>query len=97
MAIQFLIMKESLQHRTYNIGDQDLSLSKREICARVGELTPFTVIEDQFNADIDQRDYQVSYERLYNEGFKPVTSFDDELKNLFTYYTGLNDAKYENG
>lgn len=96
-AVRFLVMENNLQHRTYNIGDEGLALSKREICAKVGELTPFTVIEDQFNADIDQRDYQVSYDRLYNEGFRPTANFEHELTNLFTYYQGLNDAKYENG
>lgn len=96
-AIVFLLQKTNLTYSTYNVGDERLAFSKSDICEMIAKRTPFTVIEEQFSKDVDQRDYRVSYSRLYAEGYSPQADFEDEINNLFTYYRAINDAKYENG
>ena len=80
-----------------NIGDSRLSFSKKEICNKISELTEFTVVENEFSKDQDQRDYRVSYEKMENLGFKCEVDFQTSLKQILNYYQILYDAGYENG
>ena len=80
-----------------NIGDSRLSYSKREICNKISELTEFTVVENEFSKDADQRDYVVSYEKMENLGFRCKVDFKNSLKQILNYYQILYDSGYENG
>ena len=96
-AIELLISKSKLKHKTYNIGDNSLGLSKREICDMISSKTEFNIVSDEFAEDPDQRDYVVDYGRLYGEGFKPVMDLNRQLDVLKNYYVSTFSAGYENG
>lgn len=58
-----------LKHKVYNAGDNELNWTKKELAEYIAECTNCNVTYDDVKADIDQRDYEVSYDKLNNEGF----------------------------
>ena len=96
-AIELLISKSNITHKTYNVGDDSLGLSKRNICDMISSKTDFNIVSDEFAKDPDQRDYVVDYGRLYGEGFKPVMDLNRQLDVLKNYYFSMFSAGYENG
>ena len=96
-AIHHLCVTNSLKHNVYNIGDPRLSITKNGICREIQKLTEFTVVENDYARDVDQRDYTVDFTRLSNESFLCEMQFDTEIRNLFKYYKAKYEAGYENG
>jgi|TARA_B100001093_G_C26842525_1_gene1021237 nucleoside-diphosphate-sugar epimerase len=96
-ATIYFSQEENYTPGPINIGDSRLSFSKREICNKISELTEFTVVENEFSKDADQRDYVVSYEKMENLGFKCEVDFNSSLKQILNYYQILYNAGYENG
>tara|TARA_B100000287_G_scaffold434507_1_gene499146 strand:+ start:1228 stop:2151 length:924 start_codon:yes stop_codon:yes gene_type:complete len=96
-AIFHFLNKNDLDHKIYNVGDPALSYTKNEICKLISGYTPFTIIENSYSADIDQRDYKVSYERIMDSGFRCKKSLDLEIEVLMHYYQTRFDSGYLNG
>jgi nucleoside-diphosphate-sugar epimerase len=59
----------SLKHKIYNCGDNDLNWTKRELAEYIQERTKCHLFYVEFAKDLDCRDYEVSYQKLNNEGF----------------------------
>lgn len=96
-ALVWISLSDRLEHLTYNVGDEKLAFTKREICELIGKFTNFAIVESEFNEDPDQRDYEVSYRRLSDTGFNSIRLINDEILSLFKYYQALQASSYENG
>lgn len=96
-AVELIALKSTLEHKTYNVGDKSLSLSKRDVCELIASETAFTIVADEFAKDPDQRDYVVDYTRIYDEGFVPTIKLKEQLGILKNYYLSILHAGYENG
>ena len=49
----------------FNVGIEDANLSKKELCEKIKEYLPKTlIIENEFNKDPDQRNYIVSNKKF---------------------------------
>mgnify|MGYP003644319543 FL=1 len=69
------------EHKVYNCGANHLNWTKRELAEYVKEHTGCFVHYEEIGKDADQRDYEVSYDKLEAEGFK----CDVDMK------TGINE------
>ena len=57
------------KHKVYNAGANRLNWTKRELAEYVKEHTGCFVHYEEIGKDADQRDYEVSYDKLESEGF----------------------------
>ena len=80
-----------------NIGDPNLALTKLDVCEKIASLTEFHIISNEYAEDMDQRDYEVSYDKMLSKGFKCIMEFDLAMNGLLNYYESLFQASYENG
>ena len=72
MAKAFTMGVENIgnwKHKVYNCGANHLNWTKRELAEYVKENTGCFVHYEEIGTDADQRDYEVSYDKLENEGF----------------------------
>ena len=96
-AVRHFINISDLSYDIYNVGDPALSYTKREICNLISKYTPFTILENSYAADIDQRDYIVSYDRIIETGFKCEKVLNSEIEVIMAYYTARFNCGYLNG
>jgi len=96
-AVRHFINISDLSHDIYNVGDPALSYTKREICNLISKNTPFKILENSYAADIDQRDYVVSYDRIIGTGFKCEKVLNLEIEVIMAYYTARFNSGYLNG
>jgi len=96
-AVKHFINISDLSHDIYNVGDPALSYTKREICNLISKYTPFKILENSYAADIDQRDYVVSYDRIIGTGFKCEKVLNSEIEVIMAYYTARFNSGYLNG
>ena len=92
-----VIMDKVHKYDIFNVGDPDLSYTKREICNLISGYTPFTISENSYAADIDQRDYDVSYDRINGTGFKCEKVLNSEIEVIMAYYSARFNCGYLNG
>ena len=57
------------KYKVYNAGANHLNWTKRELAEYVKEHTGCFVHYEEIGTDADQRDYEVSYDKLESEGF----------------------------
>lgn len=55
---------------TYNVGHESLNLTKHALARQVADLTGCRLLEAEGH-DRDERDYAVSYEKIFGTGWKP--------------------------
>ena len=96
-AVRHFINISDLSYNIFNVGDPALSYTKREICDLISKYTPFTISENAYAADIDQRDYVVSYDRIIGTGFKCEKDLNSEIEVIMAYYTARFNSGYLNG
>lgn len=96
-AIIHFIKMTDVPYDVFNVGDPALSYTKLEICNLIADHIPFTIIEDSFAADIDQRDYAVSYDRIVETGFSCEKVLNSQIKVIIDYYKARFDSGYLNG
>ncbi len=85
MARAFLFAIENmdrLRYKVYNCGSNELNCTKRELADMVADEIGCFVFEGEIGVDPDQRDYEVSYDRLAAEGYKISLSLEDGIKQL---------------
>ena len=96
-AVEHLSLATNLEDRIFNVGDPKMSLTKRQICDHINNLKSFTVVENDYTQDFDNRDYTVNFDRLTKTGFECLSKFEAEIQNLYDYYNCRFVAGYENG
>lgn len=69
----------------YNLGNDALNMTKLQLAQRIEQILGFynavEVIEGQ--SDPDKRNYSVSSEKLYREGFRPNQGLDQTVTGLY--------------
>ena len=96
-AVEYFSHDNNFQSGPLNIGDPNLALTKLDVCEKIASLTEFHIISNEYAADMDQRDYEVSYDKMTSKGFECQMVFDDAMDGLLNYYQSLFQASYENG
>lgn len=69
-------------HKVYNCGANKLNWTKRELAEYVKKETGCFVHYEEIGSDADQRDYEVSYDRLDAEGFECDVDMESGIQDL---------------
>ena len=96
-AIMHFIELKNPSNKVFNVGDPELSYTKKEICSLIGSYMPFTIVEEAFAKDLDERDYIVSYDRILSTGFSCTRKLHEEIEPIIQYYKSRFDSGYLNG
>lgn len=73
---------DSMRDQAFNVGDESLNYSKREIVEAIRDEVEFYVDYADFAHDPDQRDYVVSYEKIRATGFKTEVDLKTGIREL---------------
>lgn len=74
---------ESMKNEVYNIGSEKMNKTKEDVANMIREKLNFEILfVDKGVPDPDQRDYEVSYEKIRNKGFETKISFEKGLDEL---------------
>jgi len=73
---------DAMRGNVYNVGDESMNYTKRDIALKIKESVDFYLHEAQVGTDPDQRDYEVDYSRLKSLGFRAKVDLDDGIKEL---------------
>lgn len=87
------------QGEAFNVGLSTANLSKLELCEKIKEYIPdFVITTNEFNKDMDKRNYIVSNDKLEATGWTPDCSLDYGIQELIKSYPVLinTDTKYTN-
>jgi len=82
--------------RAYNVGNDDLNMTKGQLAIAIGEHIPFDVSYSGVGEDPDKRDYIVSNQRLKDAGFEATRSLDDGIEELIKGYSMMGRGTYRN-
>jgi nucleoside-diphosphate-sugar epimerase len=88
---------DKMKGEAFNVGDECLNISKRAVAEKIIEKTKqmngfeaylFTENKEK-RKDPDQRDYEVSYEKIQKvgKGFRTQVSLDQGLEELIKFYS----------
>ena len=81
----------------YNVGLSDANVSKKELCEHIQKQLPeFIFIDEQIGKDPDQRNYNVSNEKIESTGFDTEFSLDRGIGELIKGYGMIKNTKYGN-
>ena len=80
---------DKMSGQVYNIGSDKLNATKQNIASIIQQFLPQTKINLINKTDIDQRDYEVSSEKIYKTGFKPLYDLKHGINELVHYYSFL--------
>lgn len=73
---------KSFKHKVYNVGSDNMNWTKRELATYIGEKTGCSLTFNDTHADADQRDYEVDYSRIQNEGWKTYVTMEEGIDDL---------------
>ena len=100
MANSFLFAMETrgMSGQVYNCGSNDMNYSKKDICEMIKDKTGCYVHYNDFDYDKDNRDYEVSYDKLEALGFEVTIGVERGIDELIDVYKVLNfvDKRYHN-
>jgi nucleoside-diphosphate-sugar epimerase len=87
-----------MRGKIYNVGDNDNNWTKRQLVEYVQKRTSCEVYYNEDKVDPDFRDYEVSYRRINEIGFKCKVSVEEMLDDLIAYYANefYSDFLYMN-
>ena len=71
------------KNNIYNVGLSDANLSKKELCLLIKkQIKDLEIFENNFDQDVDQRNYIVSNKKIENTGFKTQISINEGITEL---------------
>jgi len=86
-AILFAIQNiEKMQGEVFNIGSVDLNLTKRQVAEFIKKKVKYYLHYADFGRDEDQRDYEVSSEKIEALGFETTVSLETGVSQLIDLF-----------
>jgi len=73
---------DEMNHEIYNVGSEDLCLTKGDIAFRIRKYVDFHLKFADFGIDPDKRNYKVSFKKIHDLGFETKYSIDYGIKEL---------------
>jgi nucleoside-diphosphate-sugar epimerase len=80
---------ELMRGEVYNCGDERLNVSKLDIAKLIQRETKFYVHVADIAKDEDQRNYEVSYDKISNTGFRTNCTLEAGIKQMLTAFRYL--------
>ena len=73
---------DRMRGEPFNVGNESMNLTKGDIANRIRERVEFYLHFAEIGTDADQRDYEVSYEKIRRLGFETTVTIDDGIDQL---------------
>lgn len=88
---------DSMKNNIYNVGNEKLNLSKKDVCEAIQKKINGYVYFSEIGKDLDKRNYVVSYEKIKKTGFVHKYDLDMGIEELIKSINLLNlKNKYSN-
>ena len=101
IALSFLFAINNfskMNNDIFNVGDESMNYSKEDICQAIkSKISKLYIHFAEFDKDLDQRNYIVSYKKINDLGFKTTIDLNaglDELLKSYIFLTSKN--RYSN-
>jgi nucleoside-diphosphate-sugar epimerase len=89
-AFRYCIEHPSATHnQIFNIGNDECNTTKLGLVEKIKEHLPNTIVEEIEKQDPDQRDYNVSSEKMRKLGWKAKINLDAGIEELINFYSFL--------
>jgi len=94
-GIMFTIKNfENMKGQIFNLGDDSLVTSKREIINFILKYKPDIRVEyDKDFTDPEGRTYRISFQKIQKLGYRSSFGIEDGIKELINYYQKLLEEK----
>ena len=73
---------DAMKGRVFNVGDEKLNHTKRDVAVAIQEQLDFELYETDVGTDLDARNYHVSFERIQEFGFRSTVTLAEGIKEL---------------
>jgi len=73
---------DSMKDDVYNCGHESMNYSKEEVALLIKERIPYYLHFAEVGKDEDQRNYEVSYEKIRGKGFNTSITVQDGIDEL---------------
>ena len=86
--LMVLDQSDAMRGDVYNVGNERLNLSKKQIAEKIAEHVEFNIIDSTL-VDPDARNFIVNFDKIAALGFRPEKTLDEgirELISLFRFY-----------
>jgi nucleoside-diphosphate-sugar epimerase len=95
--IHMIENQEIVTGNVFNVGLTEANMTKLQLCERIKQHVPnLEIVEVPFAKDPDQRDYEVSNEKIEKFGFKTSVSLDEGISELIKLYSTQRKFHYGN-
>lgn len=77
-----------MKNNVYNVGDEKMNLSKKDISNNISKYVNFELIDSTL-PDLDKRNFEISFEKIKKLGFNTEYDLNDgivDLVKLYSYY-----------
>lgn len=82
-AIVFALdRRDEMRGQTCNVGHESMNFTKAQIAMKIRERIPYELHFAEVGHDEDQRDYEVSYQKIRALGFEPLVDLDRGIDEL---------------
>jgi nucleoside-diphosphate-sugar epimerase len=86
---------EKMINNVYNVGDNNMNFSKKEISDNIAKYVNFEIIESSL-PDLDKRNFEISFNKINDLGYKVKYNLNDgimDLVKLYSYYVQYTPYK----
>lgn len=81
-AIMLAIDQPAMAGNVYNVGDNNMNYTKKEICDMISARTGAYIHYADVGEDADKRNYEVSYSKINALGFKTEITVEEGIEEL---------------
>lgn len=93
MALAFLHAIENfdkMKNEIYNVGDESLNATKEDVANLVKQNIDYYLHFAEIDSDPDKRDYEVSYEKIRETGFRTQISLNQGIEEMIKGFQLIN-------
>jgi nucleoside-diphosphate-sugar epimerase len=77
----------------YNVGSEELCLTKETIALKIKEYVDYYLKFAEFGVDPDKRNYKISFEKIKSLGFKTKYNLDYGIQEMMKAFTFMERDK----
>jgi nucleoside-diphosphate-sugar epimerase len=84
---------DDMNHEIYNMGSETLNLTKEQVALQIRKYVTFYLKFAEFGHDPDRRNYEVSFQKIHELGFKTKYDLDYGIKEMVKVATFIDQPE----